>query len=270
MPAPELALLSEELFDEVQEEIERRSSVTPERKRRRQTMLPEEKAFLAREASRRSRAKQVKLRKQPKYIISGNLSCGDCGSTVRAIRGGLYGCTNKECGNRNLIRDQIIEQTLEALLAYPLSAVQKDLRRLQSKVKALLLKRGSIEGKLLIKKQQLRNLLSVIARSEAGQETRQFIEELEIACQRLQFRITEIEHELEKFGIREGEEVAEPEKVLGQLYDLAQRCRQFPDDMDVVDRLNDMLRRVVVKNDPGGRLQISVDVEVDFGRLGLF
>lgn len=269
VPAPELALLPEQLFDDVQELIDRRSSIALDKKRRRRSMLPEEKAFMARQASRRSRAKQAKARQQPKYIISGNLSCGACGSSITAIRGGVYGCTNKKCDNRNLKRDQIIEETVKALLSYPVSAVKKDIAHLEIQVKKQLSKKGGIERKLRNKQQQLRNLLSVIARSEAGIETRKFVEELEISCQRLQFKITELDHELDKQGWKKPKEANDPEKILQQLHALVLRYRQCPGEMDIVDKLNAVLRRVVVKGDSGVSEQLCVSVELNLGRLEL-
>ncbi|WP_267378100.1 MULTISPECIES: recombinase family protein [unclassified Sphingomonas] len=82
--APHLRIITDALFDQVQEQIERRSSPSPERQRR------------------------------PKHVLSGIGQCGICGSNWIITRKGYWGCSRADaghaCANRRLIRTEEYER----------------------------------------------------------------------------------------------------------------------------------------------------------------
>lgn len=262
VPVPELAILSDDLFDTVQEEIDRRSSATPEKKQRRKNMLPEEKALIARETSRRSRARQVKVRRQPKYIISGNMSCGHCRHPVTAIRGGLYGCTNMRCHNRNLKRDTLITQTYKALKAYSLEAIKEDVKALTLKAEAIVTAKTGAEQRLKDKQEEVRNLLCVIAKNQAGRETMKYIEELELGCQKIRFEITKADLDLQSLGMEEGR-FAKPEELRKKLRELVRSCEDNSKDAQAVETLNAVLKDIVVTSDRYDNAKVTVALKLD-------
>lgn len=113
VPVPELAIVDTALFDQVQRNLDERSSVRRETIATNKVLSAEEKLEQATEKQRDWRAQQAKPAK-PRRITSGKLRCAIHGETIRAASGKLYGCAVKPCANRYVNLDDIWPMILNA------------------------------------------------------------------------------------------------------------------------------------------------------------
>lgn len=114
-PIPELAIIDEALFDQVQSMIERRSSMRRELVQARQVEDAAQKAARDAARQRKWRLQQAKPRHKVTVIFSGRLYCADHGSKFGTLRHHLYGCRANECRTGTLRYEDIMPLCLDAL-----------------------------------------------------------------------------------------------------------------------------------------------------------
>lgn len=124
VPVPELAVVDDTLFDEVQEMIVERSS-----KRRaliEARKLEDEKERAEREAARqrRWRQQQAQPAMRPRFVFSGRLHCVRHDRKIETRRTRVYGCGEKGCRDHTIRHDEIMPLCLEALAALSVDDVQ--------------------------------------------------------------------------------------------------------------------------------------------------
>lgn len=200
VPAPELAILSEYLFDSVQRHIEERSNSFRQRRLIVQVMTGEEKAKRQRGYVRNWRARRKtenKVREQPFYITSGKLWCSNHDAAFIHRRAKLNGCPHKGCPNQNLPLEYILPLVLEDVQKFSAADLnayyqENKSRRafLESELQRLIAERSRIQS-------EIRALLGTIVRSQRGPETLSHIQEREKESGRLKLDIEKAKPELE-------------------------------------------------------------------------
>lgn len=112
---PELAILPGQLFDDVQEELDRRSSVRRDVKEERRRLGEERKAQEAAERQRLLRLRQERTLTNAMLFFSGKLYCGTSGQKMAALRKGLYGCKTESCPHCPRTLDSFFDIAIDAL-----------------------------------------------------------------------------------------------------------------------------------------------------------
>jgi DNA invertase Pin-like site-specific DNA recombinase len=124
VPVPELAVVDDKLFDEVQEMIVERSSnrraLIEARK------VEDEKERAEREAARqrRWRQQQAKPAMRPRFVFSGRLHCVRHDRKIDTRRTRIYGCRETGCRDHTIRHDEITTLCLEALAALSVDDVR--------------------------------------------------------------------------------------------------------------------------------------------------
>lgn len=200
VPAPELAILSEDQFDSVQRHIEERSNNFRQRRLIVQVMTGEEKAKRQRGYVRKWRARQKTAKKvpeQPFYITSGKLWCSKHDAAFIHRRAKLNGCPHKGCPNQNLPLEYILPLVLEDVQKFSAADLnayyqENKSRRafLEGETQRLNAERSRVQS-------EIRALLETIVRSQRGPETLSHIQEREKESGRLKLDIDKAKSELE-------------------------------------------------------------------------
>ena len=122
VPAPELAIMEDELFEAVQEQLAARSRRQRELKGK---VLGEEEIAARRNAYEREQRAQQLAREQTHFpVVSGRLVCAEHGERMHTIRTRLYNCPVKGCPNRNLrLERDLMPLVWPALAAFDAGAV---------------------------------------------------------------------------------------------------------------------------------------------------
>lgn len=116
-PIPELAIIEESLFDQVQKMIDERSSVRRALIEARQAETAAAKA--ARDAARQQkwRLQQARPRQKITAVFSGRLHCAEHGHKFLTVRHRLYGCPVPNCSNSAIRYEEVLPKCLDALAA---------------------------------------------------------------------------------------------------------------------------------------------------------
>jgi site-specific DNA recombinase len=200
VPAPELAIVEEGLFDRVQEHIEDRSNNFRQRRLIIQVMTGAEKAKRQRGYLQKWRARQIKsgkkVREQPLYITTGKLWCAKHDAAFIHRRSRLNGCPHKGCANQNLPLEYVLPLVLEDVQRFSaadLSAYyEENLTRrtyLEGELQRLVSERTRVQS-------EIRSLLETIARAQRGPETLANIQEREKESGRLKLDVDQAQSEL--------------------------------------------------------------------------
>lgn len=189
VPAPELSIVSEAQFDAVQILIEERSTRFRQDRLLVQVMTEPEKLKRRNDYQRIWRARQIKSprksREQPLYLTSGKLWCPRHGTAFIYRRSCLHGCPEKGCANRNLAQNYVMPLVIAALQRFNHGDIERfysDQEPMRAELQRTL---EEVETRRSDVQQQIRNLLTSIARSQRGPETLSHIQELEKESGRL-------------------------------------------------------------------------------------
>src|SRR3546814_7307683 len=135
--------------------------------------LPE-KAERRNEYQRTWRARQIKAskktREQPLYLTSGKLWCARHDTAFVFRRSRLHGCPEKGCANQNLPHDYLMPLILAELRKFGPDQVDLYYREQETRRNALLQELGQLEPQRKSVQQEIRSLLTTIARLERGPE----------------------------------------------------------------------------------------------------
>lgn len=189
VPVPELTILDEGLFDNVQKMIEERSSLHKQRKLLNQVLAPSEKPANIRKRKRQALKRKVKSRKNLLYVFSGKLWCKNHDSSISVVRKRLYSCDDKECKPRTQKHDLLMAAALDAMKSMTggqLKAAIEEQRHDRDKLE----KEIEIhETKLETLRQQIRNVLDLVAQRPATQETSEYLDQKEAEVVKIKYSI---------------------------------------------------------------------------------
>ncbi len=188
VPIPELAIISEKDFNNVQQMIEERSTLYKVRKlasdeEKKQRANERTKKFLAKE-----RAKIPKKREM--YLVHSRLFCPIHGSRITTLRHAVYGCKEKNCVNRNLHRKKIIYTVIMQMMNFDID----NLNEFNKQQEKILIDRSkkiiAYKEELSNKQQEITALLSKLTiKQSKGKETIKFLDNMEFECQRINYKI---------------------------------------------------------------------------------
>lgn len=241
VPLPELAILDDALFNDVQALIDHRSSRQKLRRQHSAVMTREEKRTEAAETSRNNRKSQIKERRYPLQLISRKLYCADHGTSIRSIRSGLYNCPVRECSNRNLHRAPLIDLTRQSMKKISVSDLKLFLTSKKEERKNLL-KEQSIQQCLLDKKRtEIKTLLDHFSSKKAGQETMRFLDEKEVECQRLVYKIASLQKQITSFTIPPNKNLQD---IVSKFHNLIEKNRHESEDNATLEQLVSFIKKV--------------------------
>lgn len=191
VPIPELAIVDEELFGQVQLMIEERSSMRKQRILTNRVLSEKEKAEREAQRQRQWRARQTKDYSNAAFMFGGLLHCARHGEPLKSVRARVWSCPAKGCPNRNLHFDQVMPLVLDAaaridegqVLAYFESAAvvaakaehEAAIEAMSPQVEAL--------------REEIRNLLQALGRRDRTSEIRGFLDDKEKGLRRLRLDI---------------------------------------------------------------------------------
>lgn len=199
VPAPELAIIDAEEFDQTQQMLQEKYLASREVTLLNTVLSDDEIAEKHRVEMRRWRAGHIRTdrsRKQPLYLTSGKLHCGRHGIAFNSLTAGLYGCPMRGCANRNMQSSYILPIIVDEMKNLNAAHFQKFWSSLEyvrrEKAEAICRLRRDLDQERI----EIRKLLNIIGRNSGGVETVLMVEEREKACARLRFEIQNIESEL--------------------------------------------------------------------------
>ncbi|WP_158091287.1 recombinase family protein [Thalassospira mesophila] len=115
VPIPELAIIDQDVFAEVQKALDMRSSKHLQRKLGPKVISEAEKREISIRRSKEWRRSQAITPKKTNAVFGGKLYCATHGHKITATYAKHYSCPVKGCQNRSLNYDQIIALVLEAI-----------------------------------------------------------------------------------------------------------------------------------------------------------
>ncbi|WP_019647127.1 recombinase family protein [Novispirillum itersonii] len=256
---PEMAILPKKLFDDVQEELERRSSVRRDLKEERRKAGEERKQQDARDRQRRHRLRQERTLTNAMLFFSGRLYCGSSGQKMKSLRKEQYGCRTENCHQCPRTLDTFLDAALSAitdlkpadiLVAYDAGDIKAKREAYQASV-------VSIETQEAEARQNMTRVLDILGSSTRREEIRAFLQANEDSIRRLNAQRTT--------AVRELRLLSPTEKTIEQAVALlgiyADRLEADLMDHQPNKRLRECINRVTVL--PGGR------VEIDWNMLGV-
>ncbi len=231
VPIPELAIVDEPLFVDVQNLIKSKN-----RTLRYFKALPEERNSLGKENSNKNTRKSARR----KHIVGSNLFCGKCKEPLKTIRAGRYSCRNEECKNFNLFRDSFVPKILEVLSEITFEDMRSGVKELQEQEKALIMERQSLIGSLSEKLSVVRNI--------EEQENR---EQLQFEYSQAKVRLTEVDVTLKNLNL--AEHTPDHLEIIyrGFMADV-QNCLADPESSEEVEKIRYCIECVEVTKTGGG------------------
>lgn len=251
-PAPELAIISEDLFNQAQVCIKQRAR----QKIAAITTPPEEKKTSARQYMKLWRDKQKQETVRPQYITSRRLHCAHCDEPIAAYKGMTDRCKNRQCKHH---------QTLKR--SDTVSMVEKELFRFnENHLKAynqepqtdLLQQKNEAAQMLDQKRQKAQNLLELLATKRKGKESIRFLENLENECFRYQKKIAKIDRVLADMRPLDEKEIA---GVVAKFHILLQRYMKYPEDQNIIRRIQKFIIRINITE------RTLIDVDYDLNQI---
>ncbi|WP_417825054.1 recombinase family protein [Thalassospira lucentensis] len=109
VPIPELQIVDDQVFDEVQSMLDERSSKANEYREMVKLRSPEETKQLHKNLNRSWRERQIKTRERVTAVFAGRLRCAEHGTKIGAHWAHHYSCSNPNCPHRSVPYDQLID-----------------------------------------------------------------------------------------------------------------------------------------------------------------
>lgn len=250
VPAPEMSIISDKLFKQVQESIIRRSK----QKTAAIAATPEERKVATREYMKFWRDKKIQPTIRPQYITSRRLHCADCDMPISAYKGGTDRCKNRKCEHhKNLKRLDTVSKTLKVLFRFN----ESDLAPFNQKSKAELLLQKSEASEMLMETQEkTQNLLLLLATKRKGRESIDFLENLENECFRRRKKVDKIERILAQMHPLKTKEIV---PIVKKFHSLVQRHINFPEDQNIIRQLQKFITRINISE----KTDIKIDYDLD-------
>jgi len=191
VPAPELAIMDEAYFDQIQARIEERSSLRKQRLLLNQVLAPDEKAAKEAKKERQRRAQQAKPRTRSRYLVSGKMTCTEHGESILNARVGVYSCKVKGCANRNLKIDRdLMPIVLADLIQFEGDGLTSYLDSMKAERETLIADIGALEHKLETTQAKVKNVLDFVACEKATENTQSWFKDYERKTRRYRYDIT--------------------------------------------------------------------------------
>ena len=192
VPAPELAIMEDELFEAVQSQLAARSTGHVDRGRLKAVLTSEERAAktAAYERERQAEKNEAKGRFMP--LVSGKLVCTAHEEPMHTIRSRLYNCPVKGCPNRNLrLERELMPLVLESLYAFDADAVLGDLSRFDGRREKLGQRIEALSRELEREREEIGHILDELGKMRKMQSVTGWLEKRER-------RVRRIVHDLER------------------------------------------------------------------------
>ncbi len=200
VPCPELSLIDDTLFDEVQKQLKERSSQRKEIFITNKILSEKEKLEEIYQKNREWRAKQSKSTK-PRKIFSGKIFCGLHGEKIKASRGNKYACSTRGCPARQLTTETIIiaivENGLKTTEEYFAEAYNQP--EIIAQRKKLELARDTKKAEIADLSQKVTNTIEGLGpNTKRTDQIREYFELKELEIRRLKLYLTRIERDLRR------------------------------------------------------------------------
>jgi Recombinase. len=268
VPAPELAIVGEELFDRVQVLIEERSSGHRQKLLAAQVMTSQEKRKQKREYLRSWRARQYqtvpRIREQPLYLTTGKLWCARHDTAIVFRRSRLHGCREPKCANQNLPLDYMLPKVIAELQRFDAAAIVRHFADLASRRANLLNAIQQLESRRTTVQQEIRALLRSIARSQRGPETMAHIQDLEKDSGRLRLDIEQLSAELRDITSPSDDAIA---AIVDSFQDALARSAGDPEAIRAIHSCIERIHVVPDWNDAEQSMQHRVRIQYDFAAI---
>lgn len=193
VPAPELAIVDEALFDRVQEKIEERSSLYRQRVLLNKVIEPEKKP---KRLNKKAYMKDYKRKRRAthalgmRYIFSGKLWCTVHQTRIKILRRHIYRCETKKCEQRTMKHENLMAAALEQIrnldasqLINAINVHRKEKEQMQAFI-------ADEEKRITATRDEIRVILSgMTRRPDKATETMSYIQEKETEIQKLQYEL---------------------------------------------------------------------------------
>lgn len=252
---PDLAIIPDRLFDDVQQELDRRSSIRRDLKEERRRMGEERKAQEATERQRLLRLRQERTLTNAMLFFSGKLYCGSTGKKMGALRKGLYGCKSESCPHCPRTSDTFFDIAIDALTrldpAQILAAYDSgDIQARRDAYKASIIK---LEEQEVAARKEIAAVLDILGGSPRREEVRTFLSAGEDKIRALHMKRSTAVRELRLLSPTDKTVV----KALGVVRAYAARLRVDLLDYQPNKRLRDCINRVTLYP---GRVEVDWDL----------
>ena len=196
VPAPELAIVEEDLFEAAQQQLAARSERRATRVRQNAVLTEEERTARVAAYERQRQAGQREA--MPRGVAAGKkLLCTAHDKPMRTIRSRLYNCPARNCPNRNLDLDRdLMPLVLESLYGFDADAELSDLSRFDEWRKALEEQVEVQSRELERERDEIGHALDALGRKRKLQNVAPWFEERERRVRCLAHEIGEAEEHL--------------------------------------------------------------------------
>ena len=201
VPAPELAILEEAVFERAQAALAARSRRHGERRGLQKVLTPEEIAAKTAdyERERQSRKNEEKGRFLP--LVTGKLVCVHHGELMRTIRRRLYNCPVKGCPNRNLrLERDLMPLVLRDLHRFDGSRVLSGMDRFEGKREELEVRSRDLKRQLEGERSEIANVLDALGRKAALKCVVDWLQERESRVRRLAYDLARAGDEVDRLA----------------------------------------------------------------------
>jgi site-specific DNA recombinase len=261
IPVPELAIVDDKLFDQVQTKIEERSSIHRQRRLLNQAVPPKEKPAVVTKRKRRTEKRATKPRKINLYIFSGKLWCAVHDEPITVSRKHLYGCDDKSCNPRTLKHLDIMDAALKAtedMTVDQLKAAIDDQRHVRDQLAEEI---RQCETELEEARKQIRNVLDAIAHRPVSEETATYLDDKEGSVLQIKYKLEMLKRKYKPISLIPDDEAQD---VLKHFFEALAPLHDDPDNQVVTTKVYAWFDKFNV--DPSGD-ELTVKIQYNWPRL---
>ena len=243
VPIPELAIVDDNLFANVQRALDLRSSRQRERKLTPKVTTEEEKREVSINRSREWRRNQAITGKRANAVFGGKLYCGKHGEQIVATYARHYSCKTKGCPNRSLNYDEVIAMVMKTI-----STLDQNMIMAHFDSAKMAKKRSELEGQLTRLNKELEHVrtglnkvIDALGPDARSHEIRAFFDDKSEQIHRTKLDISRYERELADTSIPKS-----IDRILARHNKLIAKLRVWSRDPEAVIPLRQIIDRLTI------------------------
>ncbi len=252
VPVPELAIMSDDTFDHVQDMIEQRSYLRNQKRRLNQVLDQTDKPKIIEKRERQIRSRQAKPRRKQRqvnlYLFSGKLWCLEHNRPISVVRKKLYSCSVKPCIHRNLKHDSLMRLALLAIKQNDITKIKAAIKEQRQRSYDLKVKITAKESELETARQSLRNIYDALANRRTVPEATQYLDEREAAILKIKYDLDKLNKQYAPIAHIEDNEA---KAILNALNKTIAPLYTTPNDQKIIPEIFPWFNRFTITNNQG-------------------
>jgi len=258
VPVPELAILDEKLFDQIQVMIEERSNLYKQRQLLNRVLPAPDKLTKARTRERQAAKRKGKTRTSCLYIFSGKLWCAQHHTAISVIRKRVYNCSQKVCRQRNVKHKVFMQAALKATSRMTAEQIRAALSKQRHIRDELEVKINALEANLDRARQDIRNLLDLLAKRPVTMETSEYLDDREAKILKIKYEIDKLKKQHAPVAMLPDEEM---DALLKRFHDAIAPLRHDDADQAATAKVYAWFSRFAIKADGDA---VTIDITYDW------